>query len=105
MGSRVSGIGNKFYQGAHPSGDYNFFQIAWVVDDIVAAANKWVDVYGVGPFNILPRRMGKVRYRGGEVDLELQIAVAQSGPVHIEFIQQTNEVASVYRDIYPAGKS
>lgn len=94
---------NKLYQGEQPGGEYHFFQIAWIVDDLVATLRRWVDVYGVGPFNILPRRMGKVRYRGGEVELELQLATAQAGPVQLEFIQQTNDVASVYRDIYPAG--
>jgi hypothetical protein len=94
---------NRFYQGEWPVGDYRFFQIAWVVDDLLAAARKWVDVYGVGPFHVLPRRASTVRYRGQETSLEMQIAVAQSGPVQIELIQQTSETASVYREIFPAG--
>lgn len=94
---------NRFYQGSLPEGDYRFFQIAWVVDDLFETARKWVDVYGVGPFHIMPKRKSTVFYRGEEVELEMQLGVVQSGPVQLEFIQQTSDTPSVYRDIYPEG--
>jgi hypothetical protein len=95
---------NKFYQGSWPTGEYRFFQIAWVVDDLLATARKWVDVYGVGPFHVLPRRKQTVRYRGQSTEIELQLAVTQSGPVQLEFIQQIGGDPSVYREIYPQGQ-
>jgi hypothetical protein len=96
---------NTFYQGSWPTGEYRFFQIAWVVDDVIAAAARWADVYGVGPFHVLPRRKQSVRYRGELTEIELQIAITQSGPVQLELISQTGGDASVYREIYPQGRS
>ncbi|MET0248193.1 MAG: VOC family protein [Sphingobium sp.] len=98
-------VSHKFFGGPQPAGEYSFFQIAWIVPDVVAACRKWVEVFGAGPFSVMPKRTGVVRYRGREVALEMQLAVAQMGPVQIELIQQTNDVESVYRDIFPdAGK-
>jgi hypothetical protein len=94
---------NRFYQGDWPTGDYRFFQIAWIVDDLLAAAQKWVDVYGVGPFHVLPRRQMSAHYRGQETKVEMRLAVSQSGPVQIELIEQSSDTASVYREIFPAG--
>jgi len=94
---------HRMFQGPVPTGEYSFFQIAWIVPDIVAACRKWVEVYGAGPFKVLPPRASKVNYRGRETELELQIAVTQVGPVQIELIQQTAEAESVYRDIFPEG--
>ena len=95
---------NRFYQGAWPAGEYRFLQIAWVVDDLFEAARKWVDVFGVGPFHVMPRRKQNVRYRGELVALDMQLAVTQSGPVQLELIQQFDGAASVYRDIYGEGE-
>lgn len=92
---------HKFFQGPQPTGEYSFFQVAWIVPDLIAACRKWVDVYGVGPFNVLPKRASTVLYRGKETPLEMQLAVTQMGPVQIELIQQTSEAQSVYRDIFP----
>ncbi len=95
---------NRFYQGPNPTGEYTFFQIAWVVDDLLASARRWVEVYGVGPFHVMPRRKVKVIYRGTPGELDVQIAVVQSGPVQLEFIQQFDGEPSVYRDIYGVGQ-
>ena len=94
---------NHFYQGSQPDGDYRFFQVAWVVDDLMATIRKWVEVYGVGPFHVMPPRRNKAIYRGQEVEFEMQLAVVQSGPVQLEFIQQKDDLPSVYREIYPPG--
>lgn len=97
-------VANHFYQSPWPTGEYRFFQIAWVVDDLIATARKWVQVYGVGPFHVLPRRKQSVLYRGQLTELDVQIAVVQSGPVQLEFIQQFDGSPSVYRDIYGEGE-
>ena len=90
---------NHFYQGGWPKDEYRFFQIAWVVDDLFASARRWTEVYGVGPFLVLPKRTQQARYRGREAPVEMQIAVSQAGPVQLELIQQTAEVESIYRDL------
>lgn len=91
---------NHLYQGEWPSGDYTFFQIAWIVDDLFAAMKKWVAVYGVGPFLVLPKRTSQIRYRGEDIEIEMQVAVSQSGPVQIELIQQVTDCPSIYREIF-----
>lgn len=93
---------NFLYQDDPATGDYRFFQVSFVVEDIVAAAHRWVDVFGVGPFFIMPRRQLECWYRGTVNQLEIQVALAQSGPVQIELVTQFNDVPSVYRDVYSA---
>lgn len=94
---------HRFFQGPTPSGEYSFFQIAWVVPDLIAACRKWGAVFGAGPFSVMPKRTGSVKYRGRESQIELQLAVTQMGPVQIELIQQFGDCESVYRDIFPEG--
>lgn len=95
---------NVFYQDGPPQGEYRFFQVSFVVEDIVAAAQRWGRVFGVGPFFVMPRRRLDCWYRGTTGTLEIQVALAQSGPAQIELVQQFNDVPSVYRDVYAAGQ-
>ncbi len=84
-----------------PEGEFRFFQLGFFVDDVIAAAQRWAAVFGVGPFTVLPRRMSRSTYRGQESEFETQIAAAQAGPVQIELIQQFDDVPSVYREVFP----
>ena len=43
------------------------------------------------------------RYRGEPSDLVASIALANSGPLQIELIQQRNDAPSMYRDFLEAG--
>jgi Glyoxalase/Bleomycin resistance protein/Dioxygenase superfamily len=95
----------RLYQQPFPSGDYSFLQLAFVVDDLVAAARRWAEVHGVGPFFVFPRAKVDARYRGRPSPLEYQIAVSQAGPVQIELVHQHCDQPSVYRDIYARGQS
>lgn len=88
-----------------PEGDYRLWQMAWVVDDVIAAARRWVSVHGIGPFHVLPRRTARSLYRGRETTIDSRTAVAQAGPVQIELIQQFDDVPSLYRDLYAPGQS
>ena len=47
--SEPARLENRFYQEPWPEG-FRFFQLAFIVDDLVVAARKWADVYGIGPF-------------------------------------------------------
>lgn len=90
----------KLFQQPAPEGEYRFFQLAWIVDDLLEATQKWVDVYGVGPWHVLPRRPMKGLYKGQPCDYETQLAVAQSGPVQIELIQNFGEGPNIYTEIF-----
>jgi Glyoxalase/Bleomycin resistance protein/Dioxygenase superfamily len=89
-----------------PEGDFRFFQLGYVVDDVVAAALTWVETFGVGPFHVLPVVDQQLSYHDGDVHtIRLQVAVAQAGPVQIELIQQHCDTPSIYRDWSRGGTS
>lgn len=88
-----------------PDGEYRFFQLGFYVDDVVVAAERWARVFDVGPFSLLPRTTSSSVYRGRSCHAEVQLAVAQAGPVQIELVQQFDDEPSVYRELYPAGGS
>jgi hypothetical protein len=79
-------------------------QNGYVVRDIEAAMRHWTEVLGVGPFFYFERvPMQDFRYRGRPSEIEVSIALANSGALQIELIQQRNDAASSYRDFLGAG--
>jgi len=79
-------------------------QNGYVVRDIEAALKHWTEVLGVGPFFYFERvPIEDFRYRDEPSDLEVSIALANSGPLQVELIQQRNEAPSMYRDFLAAG--
>lgn len=88
-----------------PEGDYGFFQLGHVVDDVLEAGDRWARVFGVGPFHVLPVVDQETDY-GGEIrTVRIQVAVAQAGPVQIELIQQHCQTPSIYSDWSRGGTS
>ena len=79
-------------------------QNGYVVRDVEAAMRHWTEVLGVGPFFYFERvPIEDFRYRGAASPLEVSIALANSGPLQIELIQQRNDAPSMYRDFLAAG--
>ena len=79
-------------------------QNGYVVRDIEAALRHWTEVLGVGPFFYFERvPIVDFRYRGEPQELAVSIALANSGPLQIELIQQRNEAPSMYRDFLARG--
>jgi hypothetical protein len=88
-----------------PDGEFRFFQLGHVVDDVFAAAARWVRTFGIGPFHVLPVVEQQAAY-GGEVRaVQVQVAVAQAGPVQIELIQQHCDTPSIFREWSRGGTS
>ncbi|MGZ0188879.1 MAG: VOC family protein [Alphaproteobacteria bacterium] len=83
----------------------DFRQVGVVVRDIEAAMQHWIDVCGVGPWfyaEQLPVTM--FSYRGERHDdIHISVALANSGDVQIELIQQRCDTPSMYRDFLAAG--
>lgn len=74
-------------------------QNGYVVRDVEAAMQHWLEVVGVGPWFYFERApISDFRYRGEPSDLEVSIALANSGPLQIELIQQRNDAPSGYLD-------
>jgi len=80
-------------------------QNGYVVRDIEAAMKHWTEVLGVGPFYYIERvKMDWFRYRGSPSDAEVSIALANTGDLQIELIQQRNDAPSMYRDFLNSGR-
>ncbi|MDT5092236.1 MAG: hypothetical protein QOH60_1599 [Mycobacterium sp.] len=95
----MSGREHPLFQQAWPEGEYRMFQLGFVVDDLVGAARRWVEVFEVGPFHIMPRVSNACRYRGGDANVDMRIGVAQAGPVQVELIQNFTDGPSVFDDL------
>ena len=79
-------------------------QNGYVVRDIRAALRHWAETMGVGPWFFVERApIRDFRYRGAPSPVELSIALANSGSLQIELIEQRNDAPSLYRDFLRAG--
>ncbi len=87
-----------FFEQPWPDGEYRFFQLGFVVDDLLGAAARWARVFSIGPFHVLPAFETPCTYRGADTEMHVQIAVSQAGPVQIELIHQLDDRPSVYRE-------
>jgi hypothetical protein len=101
----MTSIADRLFQQPWPEGEYRFFQLGFVVGDLLRAAERWARVFGVGPFHVMPRVEARCTYRGAQSLIELQVAVAQAGPAQIELIEQFCDRPSVYRDLFGKGES
>jgi Glyoxalase/Bleomycin resistance protein/Dioxygenase superfamily len=81
------------------SGGHFHFQLGFIVEDLMAAAEHWVRVFGVGPFHIMPRIAAPCDYRGSTAQIDLQVGVAQAGPAQTELIQDFTAGPSVLKEI------
>jgi len=83
---------SRIYGGVH--------QVGYVVKDIEKAMHHWATRLGVGPwFYKEDTGMCEFRYYGKPSEFpKLSIALAQSGDVQIELIQQRNNAPSLYLD-------
>jgi hypothetical protein len=96
---------HPLYEQPWPDGEFRFFQLGHVVDDVIAAATSWVRTFGVGPFHVLPVVAQQADYRGEVRTVQIQVAVAQAGPVQIELIQQHCDTPSVFSEWSRRGAS
>jgi Glyoxalase/Bleomycin resistance protein/Dioxygenase superfamily len=82
----------------------NVCQNGYVVRDIHAAMKHWVEVMGVGPwFYIDDVKTDWFKHRGVPSDVKMSIALANSGDLQIELIQQRNDAPSMYKEFLDAG--
>ena len=80
-------------------------QIGIVVRDIEAAMQHWVQVCGVGPWYYTDK-LPITAFRYGDRafdDIHISVALANSGDVQLELIQQRCDTPSMYQDFLSAG--
>src|SRR5438477_13192881 len=79
-------------------------QVGIVVRDIDKAMRHWVEVCGIGPwFYAAQLPLTEFRYKGRVYDIKMSVALANSGDVQLELIQQRCYTTSPYRDSLAAG--
>ena len=80
-------------------------QLAYVVRDLDAALKYWVDVLKVGPFFLFEHcPLENQRYRGKPSNVDVTLALGNSGALQIELIFQHNDEPSVYKEFLDAGR-
>ena len=80
-------------------------QIGYVVVDIEASMQQWIR-HGVGPWFYIERvQTDYFRHRGADSPVQMSIALANSGDVQLELIQQRNDAQSMYREFLDSGHS
>lgn len=71
-------------------------QNGYVVRDIEAAMKHGIKAMGVGPWYYMDRvKIDWFRHRGRDSTVEMSIALANSGDLQIELIQQRNDASSL----------
>jgi len=79
--------------------DDSIIQVAYVVEDIHAAMQQWVEQLKVGPWFLLEHFSGvDASYRGKRSEADMAIAMSFAGHMNIELIQPNNNAPSVYRE-------
>src|ERR1700740_1408945 len=80
-------------------------QMGFVVRDIDKAMRHWVEVCGIGPWFLAEKLpLDAFRYKDQWYDdIHLTIALANSGDVQLELIQQRDDKPTMYRDFLAAG--
>ena len=80
-------------------------QLGYVVNDLDEAIKYWVEVCGAGPFFIIKHcALREQVYRGRSSNVDVDIALGNSGSIQIELIfQRNNQVASIYNETNPSG--
>lgn len=79
-------------------------QIGYVVRDIEAAMQYWSQTLGIGPWFYAPKIVDQnFEYKGKPSPIERSVALANSGFMQMELVQQRNGAPSMYLDFLHAG--
>ena len=79
-------------------------QMGYVVRDVEAAMQHWIEVCGIGPWYYIDKLpLQDFHYRGQSGDPHLSIGLANSGYVQVELIQQRDDSPTMYQDFLNAG--
>jgi catechol 2,3-dioxygenase-like lactoylglutathione lyase family enzyme len=77
-------------------------QIGYIVSDLDAALASWVNL-GVGPWFVMRKMRISAVYRGEPCEVTLTLALANSGEMQFELIQQHDGTPSIYTEFLASG--
>ena len=73
---------------------------SFVVKDVYQSIQGFLDLYGIGPWFVFEHYpMENFKYRGSEATTDFTVALAYSGPLAIELIQQNDDRPSAYQEV------
>jgi methylmalonyl-CoA/ethylmalonyl-CoA epimerase len=79
-------------------------QNAFVVDDLDAAMDHWINRIGIGPFFVFQHvKFKEAFFRGKPCEVDMTAAMAYWGDVQIELIKQHNDAPSIYSEFQQRG--
>jgi hypothetical protein len=76
-------------------------QVGHVVEDLDRALAAWIEL-GVGPWYVVRNRVQPAVYRGTPCEVTMSIALANSGELQLELIQQHDGTPSVFTEFLEA---
>jgi Glyoxalase/Bleomycin resistance protein/Dioxygenase superfamily len=78
-------------------------QIGYVVRDLDTALEGWVEL-GIGPWFVIRGLPQRVTCRGEPCEITLSLALANSGDLQIEVIQQQDDAPSIFTEFLSSGR-
>jgi hypothetical protein len=78
-------------------------QIGYVVTDLNKALAGFVEL-GIGPWFVMRGLPQRVTYRGEPCEITLSLALANSGEMQIEVIQQQDDTPSIFTEFLSSGR-
>jgi glyoxalase/bleomycin resistance protein/dioxygenase superfamily protein len=78
-------------------------QIGYVVTDLDTALAGWLEL-GIGPWFVIRGLRQRALYRGVPCEITLSLALANSGDMQIEVIQQQDPTSSIFTEFLAAGR-
>jgi len=73
-------------------------QVGYVVDDLDAAIQHWVDTVGVGPWTVFRGTTLTGTYKGQDTTVTMHVGMGYSGDLQVELMQITSDSPSPYAD-------
>jgi hypothetical protein len=78
-------------------------QIGYVVTDLDKALAGFVEL-GIGPWFVMRGLPQRVSYRGEPCEITLSLALANSGDLQVEVIQQEDDTPSIFTEFLSSGR-
>jgi hypothetical protein len=76
--------------------------IGYLVDDIAAAVDRWVETFGAGPFFWLgnPVALDSCEHRGAPCTLDYSAVIGSWGPIFVELTQVHRAEPESFRELF-----
>jgi len=74
-------------------------QLAYVVRDVAAAAGRWTELTGAGPFFLADFRIAGQTYREAPAEVNVRVALGYLGDMMLELVEPLDDRPSVFNEV------